>query len=165
MAEAKPQSLALETSDRRLRVEFHWQRDRFIQQLFVDSVEAGNSIEGDAEDAWPSSPPLQQLSLEDINGSRVILGVGAAGRGHWSISVEIDQQNDGAGAIKFELACRSKQQPPFLGSTYRLADSIVLTPSDCASQVGDDRTVASPVDLDSQTRRWSYLLKPAENDL
>ncbi len=121
MADAKPQSLTLATSDGRLRLEFHWQRDRFVQQLFVDSVEAGNSIEGDAEDSWPSSPPLQQLSLEDINGSSVILGVGAAGRGHWSISVEIDHQSDGADAIKFELACRSKEQPPFLGSSYRLA--------------------------------------------
>ena len=161
MAEAKSQTLTLETSDGRLRVEFQWQRDRFTQLLFVDSVEAGNSIEGDAADAWPSSPPLQQLSLEEINGSKVILGVGAAGQGHWSISVEIDHQNEGADAFKFELACRSKQQPPFLGSTYRLADSIVLTPTDCASQVRDGRTIAGPIDLDSQTHRWSYILKPA----
>jgi hypothetical protein len=162
MAEAKPQSLMLATSDGRLRVEFHWQRDRFIQQLFVDSAEAGNSIEGDAQESWPSSPPIQQLSLEDINGSSVILGVGAAGRGHWSISVEIDRQSDGADAIKFELACRSKeQQPPFLGSSYRLADSIVLRPTDGTSQFRDGRAVASPVDLDSQTHRWAYLLQLA----
>ncbi len=161
MAEAKPQSLTLETRDGRLRIAFHWQRDRFVQQLFVDSLQAGNSIEGDAQDAWPSSPPLQQLSLEEINGSQVILGVGAAGQGHWSISVEIDRQEEGADAFKFELACRSKQQPPFLGSTYRLADSIVLAPTDCASQVRDGRTIASPIELDSQTHRWSYLLKLA----
>ena len=161
MAKAKPQSLMLATSDGRLRVEFHWQRDRFIQRLFVDSVEAGNSIEGDAEESWPSSPPLQQLSLEDINGSSVILGVGAAGRGHWSISVEIDNQSDVAEAIKFELACRSKEQPPFLGSSYRLADSIVLTPADGTCQLRDGRAVANPVDLDSQTHRWAYLLQPA----
>ena len=89
MAEAKPQSLTLETSNGRLRVAFHWQRDRFVQQLFVDSVEAGNSIEGDAQFAWPSSPPLQQLSLEEINGSKVILGVGAAGQGHWSTKMKV----------------------------------------------------------------------------
>jgi hypothetical protein len=159
MADAKPRTLALATSDGRLRLEFHWQRDRFMQQLFVDSVEAGNSIEGDAEDSWPSSPPLQQLSLEDIKGSSVILGVGAAGQGHWSISVEIDSQSDGTDAIKFELACWSKQQPPFLGSSYRLADSIALTPADGASQLRDGRIIVSPVDLDSQTRRWSYLLR------
>ncbi len=160
MAEAKPRTLALATSDGRLRVEFHWQHDRFVQQLFVGSLAAGNSIEGDAEDSWPSSPPLQQLSLEDINGSNVILGVGAAGRGHWSISVEIDSQSDGAQAIKFELACRSKEQPPFLGSSYRLTDSIVLTPADGTCQLRDGRTIAGPVDLDSQTHRWSYLLQP-----
>lgn len=159
MADAKPRNLALATGNGRLRLEFHWHHDRFIQRLFVDSVEAGISIEGDAEDSWPSSPPLQQLSLEDINGSSVILGVGAAGRGHWSISVEKDTQRDGA-SIKFDLACRSKEQPPFLGSSYRLADSIVLTPADGASQVRDGRTIVSPVDLDLQTYRWSYLLKP-----
>ena len=160
MAKLTPQSLALATNDGRLRIEFHWQQDRFIQQLFVDSVQAGNSVEGDAEECWPSSPPVQQLSLEEINESSVILGVGAAGRGHWSISVEIDRSSAEADAIKFDLACRCKDPPPFLGSTYLLADSIALVTTNGTTQVRDGLTVTCPDGLDSGTHRWTYILRP-----
>ena len=185
MAETEPTALSLTTEDERLRVDFRWRDDRFVQELFVDSVAAGISVEGDAHDDWPSSPPLQQLSLEKINDSSVILGVGAAGRSHWSISVEViasvpangvlesgvlENRGDGdpvgpagharGSKIKFELACRSKERPAFIGSSYQLADSIAVTVDEGASDVRDRLTVVGPEDFGSPTYRWSYQLSP-----
>lgn len=195
MAETEPTALSLTTEDERLRVDFRWRDDRFVQELFVDSVAAGISVEGDAHDDWPSSPPLQQLSLEKINDSSVILGVGAAGRSHWSISVEVipsvpengviangvpesgvlesgvlENRGDGdpvgpagharGSKIKFELACRSKERPAFIGSSYQLADSIAVTVDEGASDVRDRLTVVGPEDFGLPTYRWSYQLSP-----
>lgn len=162
MPHAIPSDLVIAARDGRLRVEFHFQCDRFIQQLFVDSLRVGTSIEGDPEETWPSSPPLQQLSLEEIDGSKAILGVGAAGKGHWSISVESDVPGQGPDGIRFDLACQSGERPAFLGSSYHLSDAVVLTPSVGKCETQGDRVLISPIDLDATTHRWSYLLKPAE---
>ncbi len=76
-----------------------------------DEVESG-------DEDWPASPPIQQLSLETIGDSATLLGVGQAGKAHWSISVETASIHSRA-AIKFDLACRTQRQPHWLGSTYR----------------------------------------------
>jgi len=155
MADPRPPSVSLATHDGRLRVDFRWERDRFVHQIFVDQQEAGRSLEGGTDDPWPLSPPIQQLSLEEIQGSNVILGVGAAGRSHWSMSVELDREGD-VGWIKFDLACRSNDQPRFLGSTYQISESIALTPAD-ANLVVDGQTVTiRSVTQEASTHRWTY---------
>ena len=153
--------LSLTTNDGLLRLDFQWQADRFVQRFFVDDAEVGKSIEGDTEDPWPCSPPLQQLSREHINEANVILGVGAAGRGHWSISVEIDQEV--TSAFKFDLACRCPEPPDFLGSQYQLADNLTLQALTGGIQVQREAalvTAAVPLKL-ADTYRWSYRISQA----
>jgi hypothetical protein len=160
MAKLQPQGGSLATLDGRLRVDFQWRGDRFIHGVFLDGVEVGSSIEGGEHDAWPPSPPIQQLSFEQIDGSDVILGVGAAGRSHWSISVELDRD----GLIKFDLACRCKDEVGFLGSTYQLADAIFVTSADASPKITGRNVTIPAARQEAETRRWQYSLNPASAD-
>ncbi|QDT07900.1 hypothetical protein K227x_63290 [Rubripirellula lacrimiformis] len=120
----QPARIRLDVPGGRIRVEFRWEGDRFVHRIWVDDIESCHSIDGDADTDWPPSPPIQQLSLEDINGAPVILGVGAAGRGHWSISVESEADGN---ALKFDLACRYRDEANSLGSAYQTDDRAQVT--------------------------------------
>jgi len=76
------------------------------------------SIEGDAKEAWPASPPMQQIVQEFIghNSAPVLLGVGLSGNGHWSGAVE----KTSAGSLKLDIACKSSKPASCLGSQYRV---------------------------------------------
>src|SRR5688572_22582104 len=105
-----------------LRVEFIWRGDRYVHciSLVEPSGEVSSlleSIEGDPDDVWPSSPPLQSLSLETRpDGRQVALLVGMAGGSHWSASIEALPN---AGELAFDIACRHTKQPAQLGSQYQ----------------------------------------------
>lgn len=149
----------LVTRDGRLRVEFEWVEDRFVHRISIDGAEVGESIDGDGSEPWPPSPPIQQLLSQEIDGSPAILGVGAAGKGHWSISVELD----GDQAIAFDLACRCKETPEFLGSSYRLEPSVSIECTDSELDVSGDRRTIAASEQDSDTHRWRYRLQPQAN--
>ncbi|MHB8972938.1 MAG: hypothetical protein ACYC3X_08485 [Pirellulaceae bacterium] len=141
------------------------------------------SVEGDERQAFPPSPPLQQLAFTELGGGRrAALLIGMAGRNHWSLSAE-------AGAderlIRWEVACRAPQADcPALGSVYQMlgswqlsadADSAVvavdryrccLRPLPCPGSdraallsVQRDRLAVFPPALaDVSTHRWQYEL-------
>lgn len=158
MTHSSPAVLSLTTPDGLMRLDFQWQADRFVQHLFLEDVDVGTSIEGDTLDPWPCSPPLQQLSLEQIDEAEVILGVGAAGRGHWSISVEIDREANSA--FKFDVACRCPEPPDFLGSRYRLSDNLEMQALIDEVQIEREAalvTAAAPLQT-ADTYRWSYRI-------
>ena len=105
--------------------------DRFGHRIeFVDGNETVTlleSIEGTSDDAWPASPPIQEVHVEDRDGGmQVALAVGRAGSGHWSLSCHIDAA---AEQVVFDVACRFRAAPPAelpapgqpggLGSAYR----------------------------------------------
>jgi hypothetical protein len=113
----------------RLKVEFEKVRDRFSHKLLIECNGEWSvvleSIEGTDEDKWPPSPPLQQIVAEPIgkDGSLVLLGVGLSGTGHWSISVDENE----AGGMLMDIACRVSGDHGFLGSTWRLGESWVVS--------------------------------------
>ncbi len=77
------------------------------------------SREGAGDEAWPSSPPLQQLALETrAAGQRVALAVGMAGSSHWSLSLVADSDPP---RLTWEVACRCGAMPTTLGSEYTTA--------------------------------------------
>jgi len=141
------------SSDGRLVAEFVWNDDRFSHELSVDGKVVAHSVEGDAESDWPPSPPIQQLSMETIKGLEMALGLGAAGRSHWSISAGPCQENPSA--IRFDLACRSKEKPEFLGSGYEFKSPLEMQVIDGRSD-GPVRITAIP--SDGPTTQWSYRL-------
>lgn len=105
------------------RVVSIWSEDRYATELQCHDgqvfLPCWSSHEGTSEDAWPPSPPLQQLVAEDGGGAPVLLGVGMAGTSHWSLSYSLssDQQT-----LIMEAACRLTACPSlWLGSRFRLA--------------------------------------------
>jgi hypothetical protein len=68
--------------------------------------------------AWPASPPWQELHVHDGAEGKSLMLVGRAGTSHWSMSVTASAD---APALIFDVACRVREPPDFLGTTYRLS--------------------------------------------
>ncbi|HUG66682.1 MAG TPA: hypothetical protein VMM76_02955 [Pirellulaceae bacterium] len=105
-----------------LQVRFSWRQDRHCHtvSLLVENrpIPVFESVEGSSTDVWPPSPPLQQLSVEELRPkTQVALLVGMAGKSHWSMSVE--PVSDRA-AFVFDVACRADDSVEQLGSGYLL---------------------------------------------
>ncbi len=120
-----------------LQVEFAWRQDRHVHtiSLMVDdnSIPVFESVEGSNVDAWPPSPPLQQLSVEELRPSiQVALLVGMAGKSHWSMSVEPVADR---AAFVFDVACRSRDAAVQLGSGYLLMADRLSTPGEHAASI------------------------------
>lgn len=146
-----------------------------------------SSVEGSADDSWPASPPLQDLHIEQRgDGQRVALLVGRAGGSHWSMSVEAD---NAAERLTFDIACRLRATPRWLGSTYQvavpvhmlgdrlsIASGAVLRLLDdeavrhAPMQVADDVVRLGPAGWSNSapmppcTIRWRYMIQAAQAD-
>lgn len=103
-----------------------------------------SSCEGDANDDWPPSPPLQEVDRHELGDNRqAVLCVGKSGHSHWSASFESracesrsnhpgqpasSESPWDQGGIRIELACLTEKKSagpaPQLGSHYRLADQV-----------------------------------------
>ena len=120
---------------------FAWTGDRWTHRIITAG--AGGpadwiSIDGPfppADDPrWPASPVLVELSRVSVPGNGAagtpaIVGVGLAGRSHFSASIAPDPH--AADSIRFEIACRLHERPGLLGSTYLQGDRLFrLTPCD-----------------------------------
>jgi hypothetical protein len=157
-----------------MTVSFRWTEGRFRHSIVLNDSNGTtldhweDAIES-ASDEWPASPPIQQLSLESIQERPTLLGVGQAGKSHWSISVEPIAAPDARG-LRFDLACRSRTLPHWLGSTYkRLFDGgpsprqLVIQSENGQVSQSDSRVIACDLGQGAETKypltfRWSYLL-------
>ena len=137
--------------------EFKWSGDRWTHQITTGGSDGWTTLDGPhppADDPrWPASPVLVELSRVAVPHSAAagdqamaIVGVGLAGRSHFSASIAPDAHT--ADAIRFEIACRLHESPGWLGSTYRMGDRMVqLTVLDESTSL--PRTVV-----------WSYSIGP-----
>jgi len=138
-----------------------------------------HSRESQPDIAWPESPPIQQLVLEDLPDSGpTLLGVGMAGSGHWSLSIHCDSSL----GLVFDVACRvGPELPSWLGSSY-VRTRNVATATDaveppvsahlhaltgCQLKVSSSESVEhlrliASVDhaAPRETLRWSYCFRP-----
>lgn len=124
---------------------FTWTTDRWRHSLCIDGREFAESVEdrGDGRDsAWPASPPLVELSQLELAHGQAVLGVGLAGRSHFSASVAPHPSEPDT--LVFEMACRIKDAPGWLGSTYVVG--------------GRPLRITAPDGCDDlpATIRWSY---------
>lgn len=106
-----------------LQLDFRRVGDRFVQSLRCSGSggryrAVWEGVQKAEAELWPDSPPLQELSLETIDGRDVLLGVGRAGKCHWSVSIETIEV-ESAAAFRFDVACRCPEPPQWLGSTYQ----------------------------------------------
>lgn len=104
----------------RTALRFSWQDDRWVHEILLPDGTRWHSVEGASaaggDPRWPASPVLVELSrLEGPHGPALV-GVGLAGRSHFSASVGPDPLH--ADRIRFECACRVAEPPEWLGSTY-----------------------------------------------
>jgi hypothetical protein len=143
------------------RVAFVWRCDRWSHEVTLPAGSAGgtgwHSLDGPwptaGDPRWPASPALVEVTwIEGPGGSSppaaagpAILGVGMAGRSHFSASVVRDPLV--ADAVRFEIACRLHDGPGWIGSTYRQGPLLVRIEAEATG--GLPRTVV-----------WSYSLGP-----
>lgn len=123
---------SVDCAGRGLRVEFFRHNDRYAHQILAVGCEELpvlllESIEGTATEIWPASPAFQALNMDEL-ASEVAqpcaMLIGMAGRSHWSLSVcacEADTP-----AMTFEVACRVKEVPKWLGSSYSWGGRVEL---------------------------------------
>jgi len=171
---------ALLSAGDRLQLRFARRGDRW--EHAIDFRVAGrtvwqlNSDEGTADDAWPSSPPFQSLEMHaQPDGRTIALLVGMAGASHWSASIETDPAGE---RIVFDVACRVKIEPNWLGSSYVLSDpagrprieAIALESTADGSQptiaTTGERIVVRVTDLAGslpRTVRWKYAISAFES--
>lgn len=92
-----------------------------------------SSVEGDNDSIWPPSPPFQDLSKEDLGHTVAVMGVGMAGKSHWSVAVS-EEEN----CLVADFACLVKEAPQFLGSSWQLyADVVQVDGSTVELNVGE----------------------------
>ena len=164
-----------------LRARFVRNGDRYAH--VVDFLDQGVALpllasdEGDAEQEWPPSPPLQQVSFEERSVGNVLLGLGMAGRTHWSMSIEADVM---AVELRFDVAARLRDHPQRLGSRYRLSGPAPIESAEGAIEFSlaggrarvccDAHTILTPstseIVLESRdgdppptTTRWAYRIR------
>ncbi|HEV7282749.1 MAG TPA: hypothetical protein VGN57_21260 [Pirellulaceae bacterium] len=119
----------IESGERFLRLVLSRAGDRYahrIELLSADGelVASATSEEGatasiaDASESWPASPPFQQFHRQEIDGRPAWFFVGMAGKSHWSASVTA---RDDVAGWEFDVACRYREAPGYLGSAYRVS--------------------------------------------
>lgn len=123
----------------RLRVVFERRDDRWGHQVewrtedgrFVPLLQSFEGLPG--EEILPS-PPLQELTMQQSgDGAKVGLGVGMAGRNHWSIAFTPANQappHPAENRLEFGLACRLRDHVSELRSSYQLMAPLRLRHAD-----------------------------------
>jgi len=134
-AAAVPPSHRLASEDGRWLISFHWRNDRY-DHVIATAGEVKNesllrSVNGSADEDWPASPAIQQLSTETIEGKSTVLGVGCCGTSHFSVSVQSSLDSSGKPAVRFDWAVRLSKELDqaaidsiegfWVGTTYKAA--------------------------------------------
>jgi len=105
-----------------IEVVFRWTGDRWAHRVICHGdrhAAAWESVEGDGSESWPASPAVTELA--PAPGTGAIVGVGRAGRSHFSVCFRLTSTGDDASRadeMVVEAACRIQETPAWLGSTY-----------------------------------------------
>jgi len=138
----------IEFASGRSHLRFWWAGDRWRHEV-TSSAGHWESLEGCEQPGddpnWPRSPVFTEVSLVDSAAGDALLGVGLAGRSHFSLAVSRHPQRPDT--LLFEAACRIQKMPIRLGSSYRAADGGIVR---LAVRVPDPPATAC----------WAYQIGP-----
>ena len=140
---------------------FEWREDRFRHRvrsmspegipLVFESIEGVEDASGEFDPRWPASPVIAALAEGDPGGGALV-GIGSAGRSHFSLAVT--PHGTLRDTLVFEVACRVRDAPGRLGSAYRRT-----APEGAVVMLGPER---EPGDSGlPRTIRWTYSIGPA----
>ncbi len=136
-----------------LSLTFDRRHDRWAHRVMLDGRPVAESVEdsddGSSDPRWPASPVLTEVMPTEAAGRPAIVGVGLAGRSHFSAS--FTPHPTLADGVLVEVACRVQEPPGRLGSTYRTSDGRLVRAVPC----GQADTDALP-----RTIQWSYAIGP-----
>jgi hypothetical protein len=135
-----------------LRIVLQFANDRWEHALGWNDAGAfqpfARSVEGRPDDLWPASPALQELHIEERDDGRVAFLTGMAGSSHWSASIACDPAQHRA---TFDIACRSKQPPAWLGSLYQIPELVSVQHNKSLAELkrppSESRLLVSTTDL------------------
>ncbi len=131
-------------------VTFTWAGDRWEHVVVVPGDRAWRSREGadspGDDPRWPASPPLVEVSLVAAGTRPAVLGVGLAGRSHFSLSVVACPERPDT--LLFEAAARIVEPAGWVGSTYD-------------GDQGREHVAADRASRPPATVRWTYRIGPA----
>jgi hypothetical protein len=149
---------------------FERKTDRWWHRLIVE--QAGletailQSVEGDSSQNWPPSPPLQDLAQQLLtDGSTAILGVGKAGKSHWSASFSKQQSTQpirNRWLVEFACLCPPDASPPTLCTTYEIAESMHLEKRDNSIRIAVAHRELKIESLDAKERSTELRLTPGQ---
>jgi len=141
-----------------------WDNDRFVHTIGVISNATQTALlrsrEGLPDESWPSSPPLQQVSKQLVDQSPALLGLGMAGKSHYSTSFLLSEPSEPSEPNKknelqllVESACsinddvRTNQAGEIsLSSSYTLLSEIeLLTSSSDTIQFRQSNAADQPI--------------------
>ncbi|QEG37861.1 hypothetical protein [Bythopirellula goksoeyrii] len=162
-----PPMVALDSLDEQrqgLRIEFRWRNDRYIHTVYRvaddTAVPYYSSLEGTEDELFPASPCLFDLHQQD----QVLFLTGATSACHWSLSIQAALD----GSLVFEVACRFKAEPSWLGSTYEtlhpgpkemLSSDSNLRSCESTQQIRISPTAELPREFPT-TLQWNYRVNP-----
>jgi hypothetical protein len=127
-------------------------------QILIGDCVVLRATADDGESRWPANPPWQEIQTQqDAAGRTVLMLVGKAGVSHWSMSVAADAVSP---AIIFDVACRVRETPEFLGSTMETGLIDVQAPSAASGAIADGRSVE--LELRNDGLRVCIQLDPVE---
>ena len=170
-----------------LELEMSQREDRFVTRLrLLDNQQLGpdllRSAEGDSQQLWPPSAPLQEvIPQENDEVGRYLAGIGRAGQSTWSVIAATCEDESGRPGFEFDFACRIKTAPAWLGSTFEMPsegawqqDAEIAIPDNGAHLLAvavvddsiatvDGRLIRIAAQLDEsgglpRTVRWKYRL-------
>ena len=140
---------------RALEIELARETDRFWTTLRLwvggEAITVLRSVDRDHGAAWSASPVIQDLSKQETSTGTFLAGVGMAGTNHWSVVIETRPD---AAAIEFDCACRVKQEPKWMGSTYSIRNAIAHQAAEHRPTLAVGDTVIVCETYRNQSARW-----------
>ena len=148
---------------------FDWIGDRFTHRLSVNGAACFQSADVPTGIVQETSPPVQQLHCQKIDGVETALGVGAGGGFHFSLVAKCLGAVPGPPGVEFQWACRRRVRTvwpsDFPRSLYHVP---ATTPRiDCEIELIEALQLDGPGDVtilrsrrseSSLTAQWCYRL-------